>query len=152
MLSNFKILQGHVDAVMKVSFDPSGRLLASASRDDTVKLWTTEGHLISTLREHRREVSSVAFSPDGKMLASASFDARALLWRVPEDFELNQFLSGGCQLARNYLLNGTTLGEGMMTGQYQDAMDEVRTLCQDPLFQGEGYQNLFEEEVTDLDD
>lgn len=141
-------LRGHGDEVMKVRFSPNGELLASASRDDTVKLWTIEGHLITTLRRHRREVSSISFSPDGEMLASASYDARALLWELSNEFDLNQFLVDGCNLAQEYLLSSAFESAGI-PGQYQKTLGEVRDYCHGLLSQEHIKPNLTAEEMKD---
>jgi len=57
--------------------------LASASGDNTIKLWHLASQTpIDTLTGHSKEVNSVAFSPDGLTLASASFDNTIKLWNV----------------------------------------------------------------------
>ncbi|HEY9609388.1 hypothetical protein [Allocoleopsis sp.] len=63
-----------------VTFSPDGQLLASASDDKTVTLWTAEGKLLKTLRGHSNWVLDVNFSPDSQMLASASYDNTVKLW------------------------------------------------------------------------
>ncbi|MEG4121590.1 AAA family ATPase [Microcoleus sp. N9_B4] len=73
-------LDGHTDSVMSVSFSPDSEVLASASKDKTVKLWTRSGRLIKTLTGHTGWVTGVTFSPDGSMLASASDDGTLKLW------------------------------------------------------------------------
>src|SRR5262249_40460727 len=62
---------------------PDGQRLASASSDQTVKLWeTATGKELLTLKGHTSGVSSVAFSPDGQRLASTSWDQTVKLWET----------------------------------------------------------------------
>jgi WD40 repeat protein len=81
-------LTGHEESVYSVSFSPDGQVLASASHDQTIKLW----HLSSrkdfrTLTGHLW-VYDVAFSHDGQLLASANGDHTVKLWEVHSCNEL----------------------------------------------------------------
>ncbi len=72
--------QGHSDKVEGVAISPNGEMIASASRDKTVKLWNQEGKLLKTLKGHGSEVEEVTFSPNGQIIASASRDGTIKLW------------------------------------------------------------------------
>ncbi|MBR8834889.1 MAG: NACHT domain-containing protein [Stigonema ocellatum SAG 48.90 = DSM 106950] len=76
-------LQGHTSWVCSVAFSPDGTMLASASSDQTLKLWdVSQGRCLKTLLGHTRWVSSVAFSPDGTTLVSCGGDNTLRLWDV----------------------------------------------------------------------
>ncbi len=74
-------LLGHSAEVTAVDFSPDGKLIASASQDNTVKIWKRDGTLLTTLKGHSHEVKGVAFSPDGKLLASVSVDRTIKIWK-----------------------------------------------------------------------
>jgi WD40 repeat protein len=75
-------LTAHHDLVTYITFNPDGKLLASASFDQTAKLWSVQGELLYTLEEHEGSVNGLAFSPDGQTLASASADGTVKLWNL----------------------------------------------------------------------
>jgi tetratricopeptide (TPR) repeat protein/tRNA A-37 threonylcarbamoyl transferase component Bud32 len=96
-----QILGGHKGPVYSVALtrfegrasaeteSTGGVLLASASKDRTVRLWllglssaggVTSGEILHVLEGHESFVRSVAFSPDGMLLASAGGDGTVRLW------------------------------------------------------------------------
>jgi WD40 repeat protein/serine/threonine protein kinase len=77
------VLGRHRDTVRSLCFSPSGRLLASASEDQTVKLWKVgDSEEPITLVGHSARVNCVAFSPDESLLASACDDETVRLWET----------------------------------------------------------------------
>lgn len=86
---NIRTLPGHDHSVSAVRFIPSGaagaplsgNLLASASRDKTVRIWdVTTGYCVKTIRGHADWVRDVAPSFDGRWLLSVGHDQTARLW------------------------------------------------------------------------
>jgi serine/threonine protein kinase len=74
-------LVGHASSVESVAFRPDGQRLASASGDQTLKIWdSATGREQFTLKGHADWVNSVTFSPDGQRLASASNDQTVRIW------------------------------------------------------------------------
>ncbi|WIA14514.1 hypothetical protein OEZ85_003033 [Tetradesmus obliquus] len=79
---------GHTGRVFGLAYHPSShQVLASASEDESVRLWsrsTPSGswQQASCCRGHSAEVLRVAWSPDGEILASGSADHTVRLWQV----------------------------------------------------------------------
>jgi WD40 repeat protein len=102
-------LQGHTDNVQSVSFSPDGKILATGSFDNTVRLWRRDGSLFKILKGHREEVRSVRFSPDGKRIASGSFDGTVRLWDSNGNFILLIPAHKGWVMSVSFSPNGKTI-------------------------------------------
>ncbi|NXF41444.1 CIAO1 protein, partial [Nyctibius bracteatus] len=78
------VLNSHTQDVKHVVWHPNQELLASASYDDTVKLYHEEEDdwvCCATLEGHESTVWSVAFDRGGERLASCSDDKTVRIWR-----------------------------------------------------------------------
>jgi WD40 repeat protein len=89
------LLLNHAGWVFEVAFSPDGRIIATAGRDTTIKLWdANSGALLRTLHGHSERINQVAFSRNGDYLASAGNDG-VKLWQAASGAMLHTLSSGG---------------------------------------------------------
>jgi WD40 repeat protein len=76
-------VSGHSAPVYHAVFSHDDKLIASASDDNTVRIWeTNSGKLLRVLEGHTLWVSSAVFSHDDKLIASASYDKSVRIWET----------------------------------------------------------------------
>jgi WD40 repeat protein/serine/threonine protein kinase len=82
-------IEAHASSINAIALSAAdgGRapLLATASRDGTVKVWdAATGQAVTTLVGHQGNVLALDFAPDGRTLASGDDTGSVILWNVNE--------------------------------------------------------------------
>ncbi|KAJ3454402.1 hypothetical protein MRS44_018296 [Fusarium solani] len=76
-------LEGHSGSVYSVVFSHNSKVVASASEDNTARVWSMEtGKCEHVLEGHSGSVNSVVFSHDSKIIVSASADKTVRIWSM----------------------------------------------------------------------
>jgi WD40 repeat protein len=76
-----RTIDAHRGSIWDINYSPDGKLVATASQDNTVCIWNTEDwSLLTKLTDHTNVVASARFSPDGCYLVTASDDETVKLW------------------------------------------------------------------------
>jgi WD40 repeat protein len=78
-----QVLPGHSSWIWAIAWSHNGKLLASCSHDQSVRLWQHSSFTyqrFKTFQGYSNAVFAVDWSPDGHTLASSSADQQARLW------------------------------------------------------------------------
>jgi WD40 repeat protein/serine/threonine protein kinase len=89
------VLHGHNSGVVAVAFSPDSTVLATGSRDHTIKIWNvSSGELVRTLVGHVGAVTSLVFNHQGTRLISGSEDKTIRVWDISRGKQVNQIQAG----------------------------------------------------------
>ncbi|MBZ2187271.1 MAG: hypothetical protein K7J46_21415 [Bryobacter sp.] len=110
-------LSGHADAVRGLAWSKDGARLAAAGgipgRQGEVKVWNSDGSLLSTITGHSDCIYGVALSPDGQTLATASYDKLIKLWDATTGKEIRTLKD---HIDAIYALEFTPDGQRLVSG------------------------------------
>jgi WD40 repeat protein len=80
-----RTLAGHTSSVTGLAYHPGGTVLASASKDRTLRLWNpANGQALKTLEGHTAWVQGVTFVAKGTRLASVGADETVRFWDLTQ--------------------------------------------------------------------
>jgi len=78
-------LSGHNAMVNQAKFSPDGKVIATASDDNTIHLWNAKtGQILKVLKGHTQRVNQIAFSTDGTWLVSGADDNTIRRWKIAD--------------------------------------------------------------------
>jgi len=87
-----RVVKGHSGWVWDLAVDPENEWFASASADQTIKIWSlATGKLKLTLTGHRLPVRALAISPTFPYMFSGSEDNQVLCWDLEHNKPVRQY-------------------------------------------------------------
>ena len=79
-----RVLEHHQETVVAIAFQPGAQLLASASQDGKLGLWTAGKQIAQTLKGFSQGVSCLQWQPSGELLAAGGKAGELKVWRIEE--------------------------------------------------------------------
>lgn len=116
-------LSGHRAPVSAVACHPVYSIFASASEDNTIRIWDLESAQFErSLKGHTGFVTGLSFDPKGKYLASSSVDLSAKIW------DMNTFMCIKTLRGHDHTLGElkfSPTGDNLFTCSRDEVMSDV---------------------------
>ncbi|KAJ6405637.1 hypothetical protein OIU84_013569 [Salix udensis] len=125
---HIRTLRAHERAVSCVKFSNDGTLLASASLDKTLILWSSpDFSLVHRLIGHSDGVSDLAWSSDSHYICSASDDRTLRIWDARAPFDCLKILKGHSDIV--FCVNFNPQSNLIVSGSFDETIRiwEVKT-------------------------
>ncbi|KAK9899009.1 WD40 repeat-like protein [Cystobasidium minutum MCA 4210] len=85
-LTPLGLLKGHKRGVWSVKFSPTEQCVATASGDQTIKLWNiNDFSCLKTLEGHTNTILRLDFLPSGQQLVSSGSDGLVKVWNLKDE-------------------------------------------------------------------
>jgi WD40 repeat protein len=79
---NENLLTGHTANITSIMFNSNGKILASGSRDGTIRVWDIETEKSQLILDNQSEVTTLAFSPTRDVIASGDTNGSVKQWSI----------------------------------------------------------------------
>ena len=108
-----RVFSGHTSHVFACDLSrPASNLLASGSRDETVRLWDVRsGRCVNVIPAHADPVTSVKFNSDATVLMSGSYDGVVRMWSTATGACLRTFTNHAANPNDNPAANANDGGD-----------------------------------------
>lgn len=143
-----KSYKGHVNSVSACAFHPKKPIFATASDDETWKLWTVQdSSLVMSGEGHTSWLSGVHFHPHGSHLLTSSGDGTVKIWefaqaRCSQTFSEHTQAVWGCEFhyggdffascSMDQTIRIWDLISGKCRQTLRDHVDSVNAICWEP--------------------
>ncbi|CDG22349.1 putative WD-repeat family protein [Xenorhabdus poinarii G6] len=91
------VLYGHMDDVEMSQFSPDNKLVATCSRDKTIRVFDLEGNSLKVMHGHEADIISISWSACGTSLISSSDDGTIRTWDVQQGKQVDCIDFGGVE-------------------------------------------------------
>lgn len=113
IFDNFVPLEGHSDGIFDVAWHPTLPLIASGSRDNTIRLWDLDTvETIRILEGHTDDIEVVVFDPFGEILVSGGRDNNIIMWNIESALSDDDILSELLGSHKDWVLSMAFSSEG----------------------------------------
>jgi WD40 repeat protein len=101
--------------ITDIKFSNDGQIIATASVDKSIKIWTQDGQLLRILQGHEGSVNTLSFSPDNYTLVSGDNDGILKFWNLAsiekKALNLDELIKEGCTRLKDYLQSNPNIDD-----------------------------------------